>query len=603
MQRSAARWCVVGVVLAVMTYVFAIGEDGWKRPVASLNADAAYYYAYVPSLVLDRDLDLKDEYRVTGNWYRLEPTPLRRPGNVFGIGPAIFEMPAFLVGHGLALLAGARADGFSRWHVVPSLWLSIPFTLGALLLAYRLARRRLGPGWHAYLGPALALVNGPMLYYAIRQPGYAHAFATFFATWLVERWDASYDSDRPRSLRTWLVLGVAAGCAVLARPQLATWVVLLLPAAVVDDFRRRGAQPMPPLVARWAAAAAIAFLCGLPQFVAWKLLYGSWYVVPQGEGFMRWDAPAWSETLFSSRNGLFPWAPLYVPMLIGCLALVRRLPRLVVALVLGLVAQALINGAAWDWWAGGSFGGRRFDSTYVVFALGAAAGLRAAAAWIANGPLRRAVVAVALAVVALVTVAVVDLAMRTSVTSARIGGGEPASAIWKRLGGLRGRAAAWLSRASNAPARAYFALRYDVPFDAYDRIVGVHYLGETYPGLNSYPDRLTDTIVVTRDNPRHEGLRPVDGSRAAIDRRARLLVGLNRRGGVSLRFNVDAKTASTVRVGWNDTTLVDRQLPAGNTRLELDAPSIERGTNVLELTSSAPITISNIELRASPPPH
>jgi hypothetical protein len=328
-RERRAIWLVTAVLGVAATVAFAVGADGWGRSLREPSADAAYYYVYLPSLVLDGDLDFTDEYAVTKNWYRLGPAPTGRPSNVFGIGPAVFQLPAFVAGHGLAVAAGARGDGFSRWETALVLWTGIPCALGAMLLAYRLARRRIGGPVPAYLGALLAAAGGPLLYYAIRQPGYAHPYAALLAALLVERWDASYgagDGAGPRSLRTWIVLGAAAGAAALARPQLALW-ALLLPAAAIDDLRRRGGVPLGRLAARWAAAGVAAVIVFSPQLLAWKALYGAWYVVPQGAGFLRWDAPAWSETLFSSRNGLLPWAPLYAPMALGLLVLARRCSR------------------------------------------------------------------------------------------------------------------------------------------------------------------------------------------------------------------------------------------------------------------------------------
>lgn len=593
-----------------MTLAFAVGEDGWKRSVTEPRADAPYYYVYLPSLVLDGDLDFSNQYAVTKNWYRFARTPRGRPSNVFGIGPAVFELPAFLVGHAIAVASGGRTDGFSRWETVLCMWASIPFTLGAMLFAYRLARRRLGPGLHAYAGPLLALISGPALYYAIRQPGYAHPFAAFFATWLVERWDASYDGTRPRSGKTWMALGAVAGCAALARPQLAMWGALLLPLAVIDDARNRGEAGWLRLVMRWIAAAGVIFLVVSPQVIAWRSLYGAWWLVPQGDGFMRWDSPAWSETLFSSRNGLLPWAPLYPPMLACALLLARRRPRLVLPLVFGLLGQAVVNGAAWDWWAGGSFGGRRFDSTYVLFALGAAAGLQWAflairrfhdtqCSW-KNGSVNRRFTAatVVLVVVVLVGVATVELAMKTSVTSVRIDGGSSAASVWQKYG-VHGRLAAWLSRAANAPARLLYALRYDVGLSAYDRCVGVHYLGDRYPGLNASPDKTRDTIELGRPDVRHRGVVPLGPGRARITGgSARLLVGLNRRGGVLLRIPVELEAPAVVTVAWNGDPQ-RFQLPAGASTLKVSGSPLRRGTNVLELTTPGEMIVKSIEIRAS----
>jgi hypothetical protein len=582
--RPRAIWIAAAVLAAAATVAFAVGKDDWGRSLREPTADAAYYYAYLPSLVLDGDLDFTNQYRVTQNWYRLGPTPLGRPGNVFGIGPAVFALPAFVAGHALAAIAGARGDGFSRWETALVLWTSIPFTLGAVWLAARLARRRVGSvlaGAAGYAGALVAAIAGPLLYYAIRQPGYAHPCAALFATLLVERWDASYDA--PRTLRTWLVLGAAAGAAALARPQLALW-ALLLPAAAIDDLWRRGAASLGRLAAGWAAGAAAAALVFLPQLLAWKALYGAWYVVPQGPGFLRWDDPAWSETLFSSRNGLFPWTPLYAPMALGVVVLARQGRRLPLALLLGLFGQALVNGATWDWWAGGSFGGRRFDSCYVVFAVGAAA-LIAAGARVAarRGRVVGALVRLAGVAAVLVALATVELAARTSVISARIGGGVAASAVWRgTIGGVRGRLAGWLSAAANAPARAVFAWRHAVDLDAYDRLVGVHVLGETYPGLNSFPDKLRDLLAAP-------------GRMAGPS--VRVLVGINRRGTVTLRVPVEG--AAQVAVTWNGAAAVARDAPAHGV-VELASLVPRRGINTLEIGAPAGTVIGPIEILAAP---
>ncbi|HEX3480335.1 MAG TPA: hypothetical protein VHT91_35195 [Kofleriaceae bacterium] len=586
---TRATWIATAALAVVATVAFAAGRDDWGRTLREPTADAAYYYAYLPSLVLDGDLDLANQYQVTGNWYRFGATPLGRPGNVFGIGPAVFALPAFAAGHGLAVVAGARRDGFSRWETTLVLWTSILASLGALVIAARLAQRQVGSAAAGYLGALAAALAGSLVYYAIRQPGYAHPFAALFATLLIERWDASYGAA-PRRLATWVVLGAAAGAAVLARPQLALW-ALVLPVAAIDDVRRRGAVGVGRLAARWAAGAAAAALVVLPQLAAWKLLYGAWYVVPQGPGFLRWDAPAWSEALFSSRNGLFPWAPLYAPMAIGVIALARRGVRLPLALLLGVFGQAVVNGAAWDWWAGGSFGGRRFDSCYAAFAVGAAVGIAAAGRALARrgprwGPrwaIVRGLAGGALAAGALIAAATVELAARTSVNSARIFGGEAAAAVWRRqVGGVRGGLAAALSSAATAPVRAVFAWRHGVDLGAYDRLVGVHALGETYPGLNSYPDRLRDTI-------------PAPGAMTGPVQR--VLVGLNRRGTIVLRVPVTG--TGRVAVSWNGAAVAERDV-AGAATIDLAGLAPLRGINTLEIRAPPGTAIAAIEIAASP---
>ena len=493
-----ARW-VLAALLVLGTVVMALSRDGNHAPVADLHADADYYYIYLPSL-MHGDLDFSDEYRETKNWYHLKQ-------NVFGIGPAVFDAPLYLVMHGAALATGSRGDGFSKWEVWTYTWTSLLWSLGAVVVAGRLCRRRgLGfrSGLSGMVGPLVAACAGPVIYYACRQPGYAHPVATFFATLLVERWDASYDA--PRTWKTWLVLGACLGAAMLARPQLALWGWLLAGAAV-DDLRRS-----PRTIVNLAVGLAATIAVFAPQLIAWRVMYGAWWVVPQGPGFMRWDQPCWSEALFSSRNGLFPWSPAYAVLLVALVCAGRKLPRLVVALVGGLALQAVANGAAWDWWAGGAFGGRRFDSCFVVFAVGAAFLIE----WALHKKWRWPL----LVYVGCLVVANLWLAGRYTVTNARIYGADPASRVIPlKVPPPFGTLAGWTSALSNLPARAAFAWKHDVPLSAYDKLVGAHVLGETYPGLNAYDDKRTDTIP---------------GGALGSDGTLRRFVGLNRRGGVDI---------------------------------------------------------------------
>jgi len=608
--ETRRRWLVVaviGVILAAATAWFAVGDDGRGRPTARPYADAPYYYVYAPSLLLDHDVDFTDEYRETHNWYRLGPTPTRRPGNVFGVGPALLSAPAFLAGHAVAVATGDRRDGFSTVELWLTMWMSVLLSVLALVFPYRLAARRLDAPGAGLAAAVLVFAAGPVVYYAVRQPGYAHAFATFFAAWLVDAWDASY--ARERTTRTWAVLGAAFGLAVLARPQLATW-GFLLALAVIDDVRRRRARrrALVTLVRRWAIGALLAIVCVLPQLLTWKALYGAYYVVPQGAGFMRWDAPAWSEVLFSSRNGLLPWAPLYAVGLVGLVIGLVRAPRLAGALLAGIALQAVANGAAWDWWGGGSFGGRRFDSTYVAFAVGLAVVLAPAVRALARVRLRPAALARALAATAMLAAATalavgnLIVAAGVSSPSARIGGGEPPSRVLQakikgRLGAFTGRASALASW----PARAHFAWTYGRELRAYDEIVGVHFLGETYPGLNSFQPRTEDRRTMAQiGRPFRRGIVPAGGTYSIPSGRARLFVPLNRTGGVRVAVTLGHPAGGGVVLRWNLTEAVRAEVPRTPAPVELVSHRLERGVNLLDLQVPPGTQIVGLDLIALP---
>ncbi len=547
--RRAALIAALAVWAAATAWFF--GGHGAQGRTAQLTADAWYYHAYLPSMFIDGDLDFADQYRVTGNWYRFGTTATGRASNVFGVGPAVFEAPVFLAAH-----AVVRGDGFAAGEVEPVLYLSLLFSLGALVPVAVLLRRRLGARYGAVAVPILVAAAGPVVYYAIRQPGYAHPFATFWVALLVERWDASYRDDGPRSLRTWLLLGALVGAAALARPQCALWGVLLA-AACADDIRqiRRHTGWRRALVAqlgpRWLAAGAAALLVFAPQLVAWRSVYGEWVTTPQGPGFMWWGHPAIAETLFSSRNGLFPWSPLYALAAIGLVVAAVRAPRLGLALIAGVLLQAWVNGAVWDWWAGGSFGGRRYDSAFAAFAVG----LAALVVWPAGERrvwLRRGGIAAAYAVAALLAAGNLLFAGTQSSPTVRIHGGAAASRVLeKEIGGPLGAVTGAASSLANLPARLLFAWRHGTRLESYDKLVGVHQLAELYPGLNSLRGKNRDRVKLADPrSPRLVGLAPGPEPKttALAGDRAIILLGFNRRDQIRFRLRAAAPASAEAEV-------------------------------------------------------
>jgi hypothetical protein len=111
----------------------------------------------------------------------------------------------------------------------------------------------------------------------------------------------------------------------------------------------------------------------LPQFLAWRAIYGQYLLVPQGSGFMQWSNPAIVSVLLSFRHGLLTWTPALIVSLAGIAGLVRREALVGWAVIATLLLTIYVNASVSDWWAGAAFGARRFISDTVFFALGFAA--------------------------------------------------------------------------------------------------------------------------------------------------------------------------------------------------------------------------------------
>ncbi len=328
-------------------------------------SDGIFYFAPLHSAVVDFDLDFENEYRVLG----AEPgyfqrTATGRLPNNYSIGPAIAWLPSFLLAHALARIGLYRPTGFGYPYFTAIAttsalagFLGVVF-LYRLLLAYFEERVALAASLLTWLGTFHA-------WYMIFEPSMSHALAMSSVAGFLLLTHRGIDGERK-----FLVAGVAGGLVALMRWQN----VLFLPVALVVTLARRGR----PTLRELAAGAAGFLVAFAPQLLYWKALYGSFLLVPQGGGYIDWSSPRIEEVLFSSRHGLLSWAPVLWLSLAGIPGFVRRAPVLGWSLVVSALGALYVNASVYDWWAGASFGSRRFDGALPLFALG----LACAIAWL-----------------------------------------------------------------------------------------------------------------------------------------------------------------------------------------------------------------------------
>jgi hypothetical protein len=299
---------------------------------------------------------------------------------------------------------------------------------------------------------------------------------------------------------------------------------------------------------------------------------------------MRWDRPAILEVLFASRNGLFPWAPACVLALVGLVLALRRSPRLGAVLLSGFVLQLLVNAAAWDWWSGGSFGARRFDSCFVAFAFGAAAFARAAAAGHWSRRVPAAAACLALLLLAIANTAFAAASNSFSVPNAGLG---PASAVLRRrIPGPLGTFAGWASALSNYPVRLAFSLRHGTSMDAYDRVEGYYFLKDQCPCMEP-GGKLNDQLRLDAPSP----------FVVSAGSETRILVPLNVRGGVSLALEVKSGAPGKVEVSWNGDPVAAETVGAGPGSVKLTADRVRRGVNVLTVRAPPTTRLQALQLK------
>ena len=388
MRRSRLKPAVVlGALSAACLAVFLATIPLPRIDGQLVGGDGAGYYAYLPTVVLDGDLDFANQYAALlppAHHLLTARTPAGLPFNYWPVGPALLWLPFFLLAHGLALVLHAagvsvRLDGCGYWHQAFVIAGNIAYGGAALWLAFDVARR-VARQSSAMWAVVLVACAGNLAYYMTAEASLAHAAAAFvvslfFAVWLRTRGRGGMAHAA--------TLGALLGLVAIVRTQDAVLLVVPLAAELATSFtaaRQRGrAEALTTMCRDALTMAAAAVVVYSPQFVVSATLYGTWWRPPQL--YAAWDgvpqfalaSPNFWRVLMSPESGLLVWHPIFVLALLGALPLWRRDRKLAAALLVGVLAQTYVLGGWFDWAQGWSFGGRSFVSCLPLFAAGLAA--------------------------------------------------------------------------------------------------------------------------------------------------------------------------------------------------------------------------------------
>jgi hypothetical protein len=343
-----------------------------------LASDGNFYFSYLHSLVFDRDLDFANEYaklNVRGLPY-IKPTATGRLPNVFAIGVSFLWLPFYLIAHIISFFAhlfggGITPDGFSYPYATACSLASLIYGTFGVILLY-LTLKKFFNKWVAFSSALGIWLASFLLWYQVFEPSMSHAPSFFTASLFI------YLFLRFRGkmkLKQYLLLGAVGGLSMLVRWQNALLLLFPLTYFLFDFFaalRERKVERLKRLLMFGLLFAVFAFIVFSPQLMAWKVIYGKFLTIPQGNR-MLFGKPAFFEVLFSSRHGLFPWSPVVYLGFIGSFFLLRRERRFILTFFLVFILMTYVNASIFDWWSGWAFGARRFSSLLPLFAFGLAA--------------------------------------------------------------------------------------------------------------------------------------------------------------------------------------------------------------------------------------
>ncbi len=337
-----------------------------------IQSDGKDYYIWARSILLDRDIDFRNDYQVM---YAPDSTPpdaaVRTPAgyvvNKFPMGMAILEMPGLMLGHFVArYVTHSPTDGVSLPYQVAVAWSLLGLYFASFILFYQ-AMLRLGVARVWAFGFCLtALLGTNLIHYVAKEMTMVHAagVAVFnILLFLIVRWVGA--DERIRVVHG-LLLGGLLGLLFLVR-NTSVLLVPVLAAVVWARSRIRFSELMPVL----AGAVLIASVQAVSLWFLWGRLRFSGYV---SESFTSGVSGIVS-TLMSARHGLLAYHPWYAILLLLSAYGVVRMPRvrLVCAAALAsFLLMAIANGTWWCWWFGHSFGNRAFIETLPSLSIAAA---------------------------------------------------------------------------------------------------------------------------------------------------------------------------------------------------------------------------------------
>ena len=477
MAPGAPRPDADRAVALALCALFVAGLAAQQRLGARLQSDGFFYFAFLRSIVNDRDVNLANDYGLIGigGEELMRPTPTGYAQTAWSVGPAIAWMPFYAVGDLGANYLAARGvkvavDGSSYPYRQAICIAGLFYGLLGFWFCYRLAARHFAAGL-AVLATAALASGSFMLWYVVKEPTMSHATSMCAVAAFIYAWDVTRGR---RPAWQWAALGLLGGfmlairwqnlvfmafpaweivSAVAAGPGLATRRTSLLHGAMLRGMRAGGVPSAVDRVERHLRFAnrrlsplaqdALAEPRPGPHalVVAQRVVRHLARHLPGRAGPRRVRNP---------RPGVRPARP-------------RRLrpgrvrERLALAV---FVLAVYVNASVEDWWGGAAYGARRFDGTVPLLVTGLAAAADALRRVVAKRPLA--------AVTALLGVLILwNLTAMAAAVSGRFGGSVPQSFTDLAVDQARTRSR-WFGHPFSYPANLIYAAREGVAPFRYD---------------------------------------------------------------------------------------------------------------------------------------
>lgn len=325
-QQSDKKYFILLFLFSVILYsavIFKVKTILW--------GDSLYYYAYTKSIVLDHDIDFKNEaYRDFGGFPN-EPETSEVTGkiiNKFSPGTPILWIPGFILGHLTSkVLEWASiisvADGYNfvtQYFVAIS---TILFSSSGLFFVYKTVKLFFNRNV-AFLTVLFLYLTTQIFYYTSIDPLNSHSASFMLSSiflYLLAIFSKNNEDKFAGEIFNWqraIILGFLGGAITLVRNQ---DIVLLIPVSIYiltkngDKLKKDGLmETLNRAILFWGS---IFLVLSIQLFITLNLygMIGSPYIIGGEE--LSWFNPDFFRVLFNFGNGLFTFAPILIIAIFG----------------------------------------------------------------------------------------------------------------------------------------------------------------------------------------------------------------------------------------------------------------------------------------------
>lgn len=330
--------------------------------------DGYGYYMYLTQFFQYRNFDFKqaelqavqDTYCEGTYAYQLKQADNGNQLDIYHMGQAYLELPAYTVGHVFAKLLGYPKDGFSKPYHITYLLNALFFILLGIYFLTKILRLFFTDQVTSLL---LLLIYFGTNFWATAIHAYQLQHIYLFTLVALLFYCLLKLRELPSKRKYLIFAALTLGLISAIRP---THVLLgFLPLLML---RRVYASKL----AYWKSILLFplaGLLFNLPQMIYWKVLGGSWFLLNMHVEEVILVDPHLIDFLFSYKKGWLLYSPVFLLLIPGFIQLYKQRKEWFWPIFVSLVLAVWIF-SSWEcWWYAASFGSRAMVDLYPLLAV------------------------------------------------------------------------------------------------------------------------------------------------------------------------------------------------------------------------------------------